>query len=185
MLPIILDVTNLTLAIIGSGPQARRRLQMVDAAGAVFVRVYAEQAEPEMVELAGDRLIESWPSDADIAACHIVYVANVEDALAEAITAVGRAHKTLINVEDVKPLCDFHVPAIVRRGDMLLTASTGGQSPGLARRLKASLEAQYPEQWSQRLEILARKREEWRRQGAEFGELIERTNQVIDEEGWL
>ena len=32
MLPIILDVTNLTLAIIGSGPQARRRLQMVDAA---------------------------------------------------------------------------------------------------------------------------------------------------------
>ena len=41
MLPIILDVTNLTLAIIGSGPQARRRLQMVDAAGAAFVRVYA------------------------------------------------------------------------------------------------------------------------------------------------
>lgn len=185
MLPIILDVTNLTLAIVGSGPQARRRLQMVDAAGAAFVRVYAEQAEAEMVDLAGDRLIETWPSDAEIAACHVVYVANVEDALAEAITTIGRAHKTLVNVEDVKPLCDFHVPAIVRRGDMLLTASTGGQSPGLARRLKTSLEGHYPEQWSERLEILARKRDQWRQEGADFGELISRTNQVIDDEGWL
>lgn len=185
MLPIILDVTNLTLAIVGSGPQARRRLQMVDAAGAAFVRVYAEQAEAEMVDLAGDRLIEIWPSDAEIAACHVVYVANVEDALAEAITTIGRAHKTLVNVEDVKPLCDFHVPAIVRRGDMLLTASTGGQSPGLARRLKTSLEGHYPEQWSERLEILARKRDQWRQEGADFGELISRTNQVIDDEGWL
>ena len=185
MLPIILDVTNLTLAIVGSGPQARRRLQMVDAAGAAFVRVYAEQAEAEMVDLAGDRLIETWPSDAEIAACHVVYVANVEDPLAEAITAIGRAHKTLVNVEDVKPLCDFHVPAIVRRGDMLLTASTGGQSPGLARRLKTSLEGHYPEQWSERLEVLARKRDQWRQEGADFGELISRTNQVIDDEGWL
>ena len=31
MLPIVLDVTELTIAIIGSGPQARRRLQMADA----------------------------------------------------------------------------------------------------------------------------------------------------------
>ena len=32
MLPIILDTTELTIAIVGSGPQACRRLQMVDAA---------------------------------------------------------------------------------------------------------------------------------------------------------
>ena len=83
MLPVILDVENLTIAIIGSGPQARRRLEMVDAAGASFVRVFAEQPEAEMVALAGDRLVENWPDESDIAACHIIYVANVEDALAE------------------------------------------------------------------------------------------------------
>ena len=107
MLPLILDVTDMTIAIIGSGAQARRRLQMVDAAGAEFVLVYAADAEAEMRELAGDRLIESWPSEADIARCHVIYVANVEDSLAEQFTAQGRAHKTLVNVEDVKPLCDF------------------------------------------------------------------------------
>lgn len=185
MLPVIIDVSQLSLAIIGSGPQARRRLQMVDAAGAEFVQVFAENPEPEMQELAGDRLVEQWPSEAEIAACHIIYVANVEDSLAEQFTAQGRAHKTLVNVEDVKPLCDFHVPAIVRRGDMLLTASTGGHSPGLARRLKASLEENYPEVWGERLVELSNRRNEWRADGADFRTLIDRTNQVIDEKGWL
>jgi precorrin-2 dehydrogenase/sirohydrochlorin ferrochelatase len=185
MLPLILDVSELTLAIIGSGPQAQRRLAMVDAAGAPFVRVYAQNAEADMRALAGDRLIESWPSEEDIAACHVIYIANVDDALAEQFTAQGRAHKTLVNVEDVRPLCDFHVPAIVRRGDMLLTASTGGQSPGLARRLKGSLEAQYPESWAARLDELSGLRDGWRAEGADFSTLIERTNQVIDDRGWL
>ena len=81
MLPIILDVSELTIAIVGSGPQARRRLQMADAAGAEFVRVYAADAEEEMRALAGDRLIESWPSQDELSACHIVYIANVDDAL--------------------------------------------------------------------------------------------------------
>ena len=185
MLPIVLDVSEMTVAIIGSGPQAVRRLEMVDAAGGEFVRVYAEHAEDAMRALAGDRLIESWPSQDDLAACHIVYIANLDDTLQERFTAQARAVKTLVNVEDVKPLCDFHVPAIVRRGDMLLTASTGGKSPGLARRLKAKLEEQYPESWAERLESLSALRDDWRAEGADFKTLIERSNQEIDEKGWL
>ncbi len=185
MLPVILDVSELTIAIIGDGAQAYRRLQMVDAADAQFVRVFSASASDEMRDVAGDRLIEAWPSEADIAACHIIYIGDVDDALAEQFTAQARAHKTLVNVEDTKPLCDFHVPAIVRRGDMLLTASTGGKSPGLARRLKASLEAHYPEAWGARLEALSVQRDTWRAEGADFNTLIERTNDVIDEKGWL
>ena len=185
MLPIVLDVRELTIAIIGSGPHARRRLEMVDAAGADFVRVYAEDAAEEMCVLAGDRLIESWPSQNELASCHIVYIANLDDGLQERFTAEARAVKTLVNVEDVKPLCDFHVPAIVRRGDMLLTASTGGKSPGLAGRLKAKLEEQYPENWAARLDELSALRDGWRDEGADFKTLIDRSNQVIDEKGWL
>jgi precorrin-2 dehydrogenase/sirohydrochlorin ferrochelatase len=185
MLPIILDVSELTIAIVGSGQQARRRLQMVDAAGAEFVRVYAADAEDEMRALAGDRLIESWPNQDELSSCHIIYIANVDDALQERLTAEAGAVKTLVNVEDVKPLCDFHVPAIVRRGDLLLTASTGGKSPGLARRLKAKLEEQYPVSWGARLNELSDLRDGWRDKGADFKTLIDRSTQVIDEKGWL
>ena len=109
-----------------------------------FVRVFAENAETPMRELAGDRLVENWPDAEDLAACHVVYMANIDAGLQETLTAQARAVKTLVNVEDVKPLCDFHVPALVRRGDLLLTVSTGGKSPGLARGLKSKLEEQYP-----------------------------------------
>jgi precorrin-2 dehydrogenase/sirohydrochlorin ferrochelatase len=185
MLPVILDTTDLTIAIIGSGPQARRRLQMVDAAGASFVRVFAENAEAQMRDLAGDRLVENWPDAEDLAAVHLVYMANIDAGLQETLTAQARACKTLVNVEDVKPLCDFHVPALVRRGDLLLTVSTGGKSPGLARGLKAKLEDAFPETWAARLDILAEQREKWRAEGADFSELIERTNKLIEAEGWL
>ena len=185
MLPIILDIKDMSLAIIGSGAQACRRLQMVDAAGAAFVRVYAEAATDEMRALAGDRLIETWPSDEEIALCDLIYIADIEDALAERVVARARANKTLVNVEDVKPLCDFHVPAIVRRGDLLLTASTGGQSPSLARRLKSWLAAQFPEIWAERVAEIGQARARWQAEGAAFHELQKRTDNLIDEKGWL
>jgi precorrin-2 dehydrogenase/sirohydrochlorin ferrochelatase len=68
---------------------------------------------------------------------------------------------------------------------LLLTASTGGKSPGLARRLKAKLEEQYPVSWGARLNELSDLRDDWRDKGADFKTLIDRSNQVIDEKGWL
>jgi len=68
---------------------------------------------------------------------------------------------------------------------MLLTASTGGKSPGLARRLKSKLEEQYPESWEARLNELSDLRDGWREEGADFKTLIDRSNQVIDAKGWL
>ena len=135
--------------------------------------------------VSGDRLVENWPDAEDLAACHVVYMANIDAGLQETLTAQAREGKTLVNVEDVKPLCDFHVPALVRRGDLLLTVSTAGKSPGLARGLKAKLEEQYPAAWAERLDVLSDRRERWRAEGADFSELIERTNQLIEAEGWL
>jgi precorrin-2 dehydrogenase/sirohydrochlorin ferrochelatase len=185
MLPVVLDSHELTIAVIGSGLQAQRRLQLVDAAAARFVRVFAENPEAEMVKLAGDRLVPRWPNEDEIAQCHLVYIANVDDILAEKFTQQARATKTLVNVEDVRPLCDFHVPAIVRRGDLLLTVSTGGKSPGLARRLKRELEGLFPEIWRERLQALAVARDEWRAEGASFKELLQRTDAFIDDGDWL
>lgn len=185
MLPIILDSRELKIAIVGSGRQALRRLELCDAAGACFVSVFSDSPTTDMENSAGDRLISRWPNEAEIAACHIIYVADVSDILAEKFTAQARANKTLVNVEDVIPLCDFHVPAIVRRGDLLLTASTGGRSPGLARRLKAELEKIFPAVWAQRVDQLAQQRDRWRAQGASFKELIDRTNAFIDQQKWF
>ncbi|MDC3401821.1 siroheme synthase [Alphaproteobacteria bacterium] len=185
MLPVVLDVSVLKLCVVGSGPQAQRRLQMLDEARAQFVRVYCNEAVAEMDDIAGDRIVHRLPTREEIADCHVMYVANLSDMDGERLTAEGREVKTLVNVEDVRPLCDFHVPAMVRRGDLLLGVSTGGKSPGLARKLKEELEKAFPEEWAGRLQKLSDQRDQWKSQGLGFSELIERTKVFIEKERWF
>ena len=185
MLPIILDVSCMRIAVIGQGPQAIRRLRLVDAAQAHNVHVYSADADDEFREKAGERLIDRLPTEDELASFNVAYVAGVAEEEEERLTSWARAHKTLINVEDVRPRCDFHVPATVRRGDLLLTVSTGGKSPGLARRLQKDLEHKYPELWAERLNELAAAREAWRAQGLSFSDLISRTDQYIREKEWF
>ena len=59
----------------------------------------------------------------------------------------ARSANVLVNVEDVLPLCDFHTPAVLRRGQLTLAAGTGGASPAVARAARERLEAAFPESW--------------------------------------
>ncbi len=81
------------------------------------------------------------------------------------LAQLARDAGVLVNVEDVPDLCDFHVPAAVRRGDLLLTVSTGGRAPGLSRILREWLETPFrrrmdrpPRRYRQRARVMARRR---------------------------
>jgi precorrin-2 dehydrogenase/sirohydrochlorin ferrochelatase len=80
--------------------------------------------------------------------------------------------RTLVNVEDVLPLSDFHTPAIVRRGRLTLTAGTGGASPAVARAARERLEDAFPEGWAEATEEIADARAALREQGASFDTLV-------------
>jgi precorrin-2 dehydrogenase / sirohydrochlorin ferrochelatase len=66
----------------------------------------------------------------------------------------ARARGVLVNMVDDIPNCDFAVPAIVRRGDLLVTISTCGRSPALARRLREELGERFGPEWSAALDVL-------------------------------
>lgn len=64
-----------------------------------------------------------------------------------------------INVVDDPEFCSFIVPAVVRRGDLTISVSTGGKSPALARKLRQELEQQYGNEYAILLQYLGRARE--------------------------
>jgi precorrin-2 dehydrogenase/sirohydrochlorin ferrochelatase len=82
-------------------------------------------------------------------------------------------------------LCDFHVPAVVRQGDLLLTVSTGGLAPGLSRSIREWLQKKFGPEWRRRAVQVGRARENWRSKGLEASEVSSRTREMVEEKGWL
>src|SRR3546814_8796543 len=140
MIPIALDPAMLSIALVGRGNLAVRRFGSLHAAGARRLTVYSDAPRPLLVQAAGDQLVRRLPSPGDLAGTQLLWIADLPRSEAERLAAAARAAKVLVNVEDDRPLCDFHNVAQVRRGDLLLTASTNGASPGLAAMVRERLE---------------------------------------------
>ena len=186
MFPVLLDVSRLQVVLIGEGEEAEKRLALLDAAGAAHISLYSGLPSAALAKAAGDRLKGDRPPDAVLKAAGIVFIAGLPDeAEAEALAGKAREFGRLVNTEDRKPLCDFHVPSMMRRGDLVMTVSTGGKSPGMARRLRRRLEELFGPEWAGRLDELSRQRDAWRAEGLSIGDLARRADASIDEKGWL
>jgi precorrin-2 dehydrogenase/sirohydrochlorin ferrochelatase len=114
-----------------------------------------------------------------------VFIAGLQEDQARPLYEAAHEAGALVNTEDMRALCDFHMPAVVRRGDLLLTASTGGKSPGLARQLRKMLEQQFGPEWESILEDVATARQSWLDEGLSFSEVAKRTETYIEQNGWL
>ncbi len=185
MYPVQFDPARVRAVVVGTGRGAVRRIAGLEAAGVTDIRVFAPKPDAEISAKAGDRLVARLPEAEDLDGATLVLVAGLDDDAAEAIAAAARDAGIAVNVEDRIGLCDFHLPATVRRGDLLLTASTGGKSPGLARALREQLEGIFGPEWAGRLDALAEARQTWRAEGADPPNVARRTQEWIDREGWF
>lgn len=167
MLPLVLNPVTLRAGLAGQGPERDRRAALLAEAG---------------VEA---RLLPGTVTDQILASLQVLFVAGLPEGEARDLAIRARAQGVLVNVEDVLPLCDFHVPAVVRRGDLLLTASTGGQVPGLARALRQSLAEQFGPEWTGRLKELGLARAKWRAQGLSPRDVSQQVRDMISRMGWL
>jgi precorrin-2 dehydrogenase/sirohydrochlorin ferrochelatase len=164
LLPIVLSDEFSAVGLAGRGEAHARRAALLAEAGMRPVSVAPDAPLPRLA---------------------VLFVAGLDPAAAAALAAKARTAGILVNVEDVPELCDFHVPAIVRRGDLLLTASTGGQAPGLARRLREWLEGRFGPEWKLHLEEVSTARAGWRAGGLPPYEVSRRTRALVSQKGWL
>ena len=185
MFPINLDLNRLTVLVVGDDAATARRLGELDQAGATSVKVFSADPCDALRARAGDRLIHGVPETVDLNAAAIVFIINIDAAVAADLTRTARAVSTLVNVEDIKPFCDFYSPSRIQRGDLLVTVSTNGKSPRLAGRIRRAIESWLVPEWSGRLEELAAQRGIWRTEGATMQKLKELTDKYIDDRRWL
>ena len=60
----------------------------------------------------------------------------------------------LCNIADRPDICNFILPSIVQRGDLVISISTSGKSPALAKKLRRIIDAQFGEEYTDFLQLM-------------------------------
>ena len=165
--PVNLVLTGRRCLVVGGGRVAARKAEGLLACGAT-VHVVAPVVGDEVRALAGTA--GSPPDGAltweerpyrpgEVAGYRLAVAATDDPEVNRAVFADGEAAGVWVNSADDPANCSFTLPAVVRRGPVMVTVSTGGQSPALATWLKARVAAEIGPEYEVLVSLLAAERE--------------------------
>jgi len=158
--PIFLELGGRRVVLIGGGAVAVRKARSLLAAGARLV-VVAEQIDDVLTDLCTSKsaeLIRSKYSKDYLGEAVLAIAATNDYELNRQIYKDCQELEILCNVVDQPELCDFYVPAVVRRGDLQIAIGTEGYCPAYAGHLRKKLEQTFTEKHGDFLAELERLR---------------------------
>jgi precorrin-2 dehydrogenase/sirohydrochlorin ferrochelatase len=160
--PIFLELSARRVVLIGGGAVAVRKADVLLKTGARLV-VVADHVDDVLTNLCnqyGAELIRSKYAKEYLAGAVLVVAATNDDKVNEQIYADCQRLGILCNVVDAPKLCDFFVPAVVKRGDLQIAIGTEGNCPAYAGHLRKKLETMFTEQHGQFLAELEQMRQQ-------------------------
>ncbi len=157
--PINLKIDNMKITVVGGGKVAYRKcMNFLDFDKKV--RVVSKDLIEDFddirnkIEIIEDNYKEKYIEDSFI----VIAATNNKD-INEDIGMYCKEHNKLVNVVDNIELCNFTVPSYVKRGDLVLSVSTGGKSPTLASNIRKKLEKEYDDTYEEYIKLLGEARE--------------------------
>lgn len=162
--PVNLLVAGRSCLVVGGGHVGAHKADGLLACGAV-VHVVATEVGPQVRALDGVTWDERPYRRDDLAGRRLVVTATGVPEVDAAVFADGEEAGIWVNSADDPANCSFTLPAVMRRGPVVLTASTGGHSPALAVWLKEQLAAQIGPEYEVLAGLLSEERDTARAQG--------------------
>jgi len=123
-LPIMLDITNRRLLLIGGGRVAFQKIQTLQKF-TNQITVLAAQISPP-VRASGCCCVEKHYEAADLTGYDLIYACTADRELYRCIAADATVVHKLINVVDDRELSDFISPAVYKRAEMIVAVSSSG-----------------------------------------------------------
>jgi precorrin-2 dehydrogenase/sirohydrochlorin ferrochelatase len=154
--PLCLDISGKRCVVVGSGNVAERKVARLLACGA-RVEVVGKALTPILAAWKGEGRIvhrEADYEDSCLSGASLVIGATDDETVNGRIAKDARTRGIPVNIVDNPARCDFILPSVVERGDLLIAVSTGGKSPTLARKLREELQETYGPEYAVLLEIL-------------------------------
>ncbi len=173
--PIFLELRGRRCLVVGGGSVAEQKVRGLLAADA-DVTVVSPELAPRLQQRLAQREIRHVAREyrtGDVTGFSLVMVATDDGAVNALVAQDARRAGIWVNASDDPPNCDFILPSVIRKGEVVVAASTGGASPALARRIREDLNAFFAEDYGPLAELLSEVRLLLRARGVQ-----------VDQETW-
>ncbi|MCD4805037.1 MAG: bifunctional precorrin-2 dehydrogenase/sirohydrochlorin ferrochelatase [Desulfobacterales bacterium] len=154
--PVNLDIQNRKCLVVGGGSVGTRKVMTLLECGAVVTVVSSDVAE-ELLELAEKKMIELKRrpyESSDIDGMFLVIGATDNEELNRQINKDAEHQNKLCNIADRPEACNFILPSIVNRGNLVIAISTSGKSPAFAKKMRQDLEKEFGEEYDEFLQLM-------------------------------
>lgn len=154
--PVNLDIRGRLCLVVGGGEVGTRKVQGLLNCGARVTLISPEATETLQALAADGKIV--WHrrrfSTGDVKGYFLVIGATDDEPLNRQVHADAEAHMLLCNIADRPEICNFILPAVIRRGDLSLAISTSGRSPAFAKHLRKTLADQFGPEYKTFLDLM-------------------------------
>ncbi|MDI6817510.1 MAG: bifunctional precorrin-2 dehydrogenase/sirohydrochlorin ferrochelatase [Actinomycetota bacterium] len=154
--PLYVDLEGRKCVVVGGGEVAERKVASLLECGA-DVEVISPDSTPGLEELAREGRLKITRREyrrGDLSRATLAIVATDDNAVNTEVYREATDNQIPVNVVDVPELCSFIVPSTIRRGDLVISISTSGSCPALAKHIREELEETYRDEYGSFCDIL-------------------------------
>ena len=154
--PVNLDIRNRKCLVVGGGTVGTRKVITLLKCGAKVTVVSSDVAE-KLQELSDGDIIklEKRPFQiSDLDEMFLVMGATDNQEINREIHSEAERLGVLCNIADRPEVCNFILPAIVNRGDLIIAISTSGKSPAFAKKIRKDLEKVFGTEYAGFLKLM-------------------------------
>jgi precorrin-2 dehydrogenase/sirohydrochlorin ferrochelatase len=147
--PILLNLKDKKVCVIGGGRVAERKVKNLISTGGQ-IHIISPVITRELLDLSDSNSIiwhkKNYETN-DINGAWLVFAATNNPEINKKILKDAQTERLFCNVADSPEDCAFIVPSIIKRGELIVSISTGGNIPALTKKIRERLEIEFPDNY--------------------------------------
>ena len=150
--PLCINLEDKRFLIVGYGRIAKRKLKAISEFTSNIKIITKELTEEELGK--GVEIVNKCFDEKDLEGMDFVITATGSREQDEVVVTSCKTKGIPVNAAVDREECDFFLPGIIKRGDLVVSVSTSGKSPAYSRYLREQIEDVIPDNIEKVLDIL-------------------------------